>query len=478
MTYTIEPIAGEGYDVIVCGGGTAGCAAAIAAARGGAKTLLIERSFSIGGMLTIGNAGITKATRHYSDQEDYRKLVTARLKDAPEAVQIAGGILKEYCHRMMAEGAALGTDGQIGAYVFTDRYGAQFTMMDMLEESGVDILYDSRVCSVAMDGNTITGVLVCNKSGFTEYPAKRVIDATGDGDVAALAGAEFVTGVTQEDIAEGGGIILGQLTKTGSMYRVRNVDFPKLLAYLKANPEIFHVQRFGIMTLEDVEDSLQKGDMAVFSLRSYNPDGSARLGVQIYNAPASDEAILLNFDQSVEVNGLDTAAVSKGQGMLFRQIRKNLEFLRENLPGFENARFSFIPDIGIRESRRILGDYCMTGSDLLKGVDFPDSIGCGGHPIDVKHLRQDMERHKYENWQFHMPYRIMLPRGIENLLVAGRCVSVTRMVMGCIRPTAQCMILGEAAGTAAAISLEDHVTCRELNVQKLRAKLLDHGAIL
>lgn len=479
MNYTIEPNIGENYDVIVCGGGTAGCAAALAAARGGAKTLLIERSFSIGGMLTIGNAGITKITKHYKDHEDYRTKITARLKDHADEVQVAGGIVKEYCHRMMDQGDALGTDGQVGAYVFSDRYGSQFTMMDMLEEAGVQVLYDTRVCAAKMDGNTITGVLVCNKSGFTEYPAKQVIDTTGDGDVAVAAGAETVYGVTQEDIEEGGGQVLGQVTKTGSMYRVRGVDLNKLIAYLKENPHLFKVQRFGIMSLEDVEKALQKGDMAVFSivLPAFKEDGT-QVTSQIYNAPASDEVILLNSDQFVEINGLDAIAVSNGQAKLFKQIRNNLDLFRKEIPGFENARFSHIPDIGIRETRRIKGDYTLTGMDLFKGVDFPDSIGCGGHPADAKHLREDVENFKYENWMFHMPYRVMLPKGIENLLVAGRCISSSRLAYACIRPTVQCMVLGEAAGTAAAIAVKDGVTARGVDVQKLRETLTQNGAIV
>ena len=478
MSYTIDAKQGESYDVIVCGGGTAGCAAALAAARGGAKTLLIERSFSIGGMLTIGNAGITKITKHYKDHEDYRTKVTARLKDHASEVQVAGGIVKEYCHRMMDQGDAIGTEGQIGAYIFSDRYGSQFTMMDMLEEAGVQVLYDTKVCGAKMDGNTITGVLVFNKAGFVEHAAKQVIDTTGDADVAVFAGAEYSYGVTEEDLAEGGGQVLGQVTKTGSMYRVRGIDFNKFLTFLKANPEYFAVQRFGIMSLEDVEKALNKGEMAVFSVRIFNPDGSQLVGIQVYNAPASDEAILLNFDQTVEINGLDPMAVSNGQYKLFKQIRNNLEVLKANLPGFENARFSHIPDIGIRETRRIVGDYRLTGMDLFKGVDFPDSIGCGGHPADVKHLRDDVENFKYENWMFHMPYRVMLPKGIENLLVAGRGISATRLAYGCTRPTVQCMVLGEAAGTAAAIAVKDNVTARGVDVQKLRATLVENGAIV
>ena len=138
----------------------------------------------------------------------------------------------------------------------------------------------------------------------------------------------------------------------------------------------------------------------------------------------------------------------------------------------------FLQDIGIRETRRITGDYSLNGKDLLEGRDFEDSIGCGGHPVDIKPLREDILNHHYENWRFHMPYRIMLPKGIENLLVAGRSVSATRMASGSIRPTVQCMVLGEAAGTAAALSVQDNVTARELNVKKLRDKLLENGAVL
>lgn len=475
--FTFEATVCDTYDVIVCGGGTAGCAAALAAARGGAKTLLIERSFSVGGMLTIGNAGITKTTVHYTEEEAYKEQVLSKIGAHPEEVQIAGGIMKEYCHRMMENGSAIGTEGQVGSYIFTDRYGAQFTMMDMLEEAGVQVLYDTKVCGVSMDDNKVTGVRVFNKSGFCEYPAKCVIDTTGDADVAAFAGAKFVVGVTEDDLEEGCGAFVGQIYKAGSMYRVRNVDLNKLLNYLRENPEYFMVHGFGVMMLDDVIESAAKGDMVVFKVRINKPDGK-EVRIQIYNAPASDEVVILNNDQNVVVNGLDAKEVSDGQAKLFKQIRANLEVLKNNLPGFENARMSFLPDIGIRETRRIQGDYCMTGKDLLEGVNFEDSVGCGGHPIDIKPLRKDIEKHHYENWSFHMPYRIMLPQGIENLLVAGRSISASRMVMGSVRPTVQCMVLGEAAGTAAAMSVQDGVTCRKVDIQKLRAKLLENGAIL
>lgn len=475
--YSIEVNIGEKYEVIVCGGGTAGCAAAIAAAREGARTLLIERSFSVGGMLTIGNAGITKYTVHYSDAQKYRDNVLESLGEHPERVQIAGGIAIEYVNRMAEVQGAIMTDGQAGSYVFTDRYESQFTMMDMLEDAGVEILYDSRVCYVSMEGNKIVGVVVFNKSGFTEYPADRFIDATGDADVAAMAGADFVTGTTQADIEEGCGSFVGQLLSYGSMYRVRNVDLKRLLEYLKEHPENYRVHPYGVMMIDDVVASVEAGEMLVFHMMVDMPDGTQNI-LQVYNAPASDEVVLLPGNQGVLVNGLDAMALSNGQTMLWKKVRESLEYYKKVIPGFEDARMSFLPDIGVRETRRIIGDYWLTGMDVLTGKNFEDSIGCGGHPIDIGPLKEEIKKHPYENWRFHIPYRIMLPKGIENLLVAGRSVSASRMASGCIRPTVQCMVLGEAAGTAAAISVKDGVSCRDVDIKKLREKLIENGAVV
>ena len=475
--FTIKAVHRGKFDVIVCGAGTAGCAAAIAAARNGAKTLLIERSFAVGGMLTVGNAGITKYTVHYTDKMEYRDKVLRVLGENPQSVQIAGGISKEYVDRMIAKGGAVATEGQAGSYVFADRYEAQWTLMDMLDEAGVEVLYDTKVCQPAMDGNEITGVLVFNKNGFSEYSATCVIDATGDADVAVMAGAEYVTGVTQEDIDEGCGTYVGQALHNGCMFRVRGVDMKRLLEYVEKNQDRFIVHEFGVMMLDDVVDSTLRGEMSVYRIWLDLPNGS-RVPMQIYNAPASDEATLLPGNQKFMFDGVNAEAISKGQHDLWRNVRQTLDHVKKTVPGFENARMCFLPDIGIRETRRITGDYRLTGQDLLDGVDFEDSIGCGGHPVDIKPLRKDILDHHYENWRFHMPYRIMLPKGIENLLVAGRSVSASRMANGSIRPTVQCMVLGEAAGTAAAISVKDGVTCRQVDVAKLRKTLLDNGAVI
>ena len=205
MDYNIVAKAGGKYDVIVCGGGTAGVAAAIAAARAGSKTLLLERTFTVGGMLTLGDAGITKFSEHCRDAQVYKAEVLDVLGTNPRSVQVAGGIPHEYVMRMMRQGGALGTRGDAGSYVFTDRYCAQWTLMDMLQEAGVEVLYDTSVCLARMEGNTIRGVVAHNKEGFVEFLADCVIDATGDADVAALAGVAFHKGVSETDLQEGCG---------------------------------------------------------------------------------------------------------------------------------------------------------------------------------------------------------------------------------------------------------------------------------
>lgn len=474
----IEVQLGQHYDVIVCGGGTAGCTAAIAAARNGAKTLMIERSFTCGGMLTQGNAGITKFTEHYTNNEDYRKLVLEKLGISPEKVQVADGIAKEYVDRMMATGNAVGTDGQAGSYVFTDRYASQFTMMEMLDEANVTVLYGTFVCDAVMEGHAVKGVLVQNKGGFTQYTAECVIDATADGDVAAAAGVPYCVGASQEDIDEGCGDYIGRIISAGSMFRVRGVDMERLMQHLAANPELFKEHQYGVMMIDDVIKSAREGQMAVFGFNMPLANGTTTF-LQIYNAPAKDEAVLLPLScVGVQVDGLDPIALSKAQHNLWLKIRDSFDHITKTVPGFENARMCYLPDITVRESRRFDGDYRLNGQDLLEGRDFEDSIGCGGHPIDIGPLREDIKKHHYENWRFHIPYRIMLPKGVDNLLITGRCVSATRMASGSLRPTVQCMVMGEAAGTAAALSLQDHVSVREISYKKLREILLKNGAVL
>ena len=477
MKYTIEAKPYGEYDVVVCGGGTAGVCAAIAAAREGVKTLLIERSFTVGGMLTVGEAGITKFSEHCKDVDKYKKEVLDVLGTEPKKVQVVGGIAHEYVMRMLKNGKALGTNGDAGSYIFTDKAEAQWVLIQMLDEAGVEVLYDTRVCLVKKDGDTVTGVVVHNKEGFCEISAKQVIDTMGDADVAALAGVPFHKGACEDDIKEGFALEIGQLHGSGVMFRVSGIDFEKIIAFLEENPNRIWHHPFGNMSIENIRESYRKGDMVVFGINGIKTPLGPRM-VQIYNLPKKDEAILMNYVMcSHEGDGLNARSLSEGQNAVQKGVRDLCVLLRE-LPGFENLNITYVPDIGVRETRHIVGEYVINALDVLTGKDFPDSIACGGHPIDVYPQPAEVRDMDMNHWRFHMPYRIMLPKNAENLLVAGRSISATRGASGSIRPTAQCMALGEAAGVAAAMAVKGGLTPKTIDVKVLREKLVEKGAII
>lgn len=484
MTYTIEPKQGKRYDVIVCGGGTAGVCAAIAAGRQGASVLLVERSFSVGGMLTEGNAGITKFTEHCKDPEAYKKEVLDVLGTDSRRVQVAGGLAREICLRLIGTGGAAGTGGDCGSYVFTDRYAIQTLLVDLLTEAGVEVLYDTRVCLVNKQEESVRSVVTVNKDGFTEFAAACFIDATGDADAAALAGAEYVLGADEEDIAEGGARQVGQMQPMGCMYRVEGIDYPRLFAFLEENPG-FTVQSCGLMDFETVKESYARGDMCVFCVPIDNPDPAVaqripRVLVQIYVTPSRTGAVLLSFGPTLTAytgSGVDAASLSAGHDAMLHGAQTVTHSLQQTYPGFERVRITHIPAAGVRETRHIAGKYKMTALDVISGRDFADSIGCGGHHVDTDTVPEAIRR-MMEHWRYHIPYAVMLPKTVKNLLVAGRAVSATRLAAGTLRVCTSCMQMGEAAGVAAAMAAAQGVAPDAIDVQALRAVLAENGAIL
>ncbi len=486
MKYTIEAKVGKEYDVIVCGAGTAGVIAAIAAGRQGASVLLVERSFHVGGMITEGNAGITKFTEHCKDIDEYKREVIDVLATDPRSVQVAGGIAHELCMKLVAVGGASGTNGDLGSYVFTERYAAEAMMLDMLAEAGVEILYDSKVCVVDMDGDTLRKVVVANKEGFVEYAAKCFIDSTGDADVAFLSGVECHLGANENDIAEGGAIKIGQMQPMGTMYRVEGVDFESLFEYFETNPG-FTYQSCALQDFENIKESYAKGDMCCFCVPISNPDpvsgaSHPKVLVQIYVTPSHSGAILLSFGPTHNCfvgDGTNPRQLTKGQNLLVKGALEITDILRREYPaGFANAKVTHVPDIGVRETRHIVGKYVMNAIDVMSGREFDDSIGCGGHHIDTDTAPTEVRAMGMSHWRYHIPYSIMLPEKVKNLLVAGRAVSATKLASGTLRVSVSCMQMGEAAGVAAAMAARDGISPDEIDVQKMRQILIDGGAIV
>ena len=262
----------------------------------------------------------------------------------------------------------------------------------------------------------------------------------------------------------------------------------KLFAYLEKNNG-FAIQSCALQDFESIRESYKKGDMCCFCVQIPNPNPLTvekipKVLVQIYVEPSRKGAILLCFGGGEKTNtylgnGVDAVSLSKGQNeMIFGALRIT-EILRSEYPeGFANARVVHVPDIGVRETRHIVGKYKITALDIISGRDFEDSIGCGGHHIDSDTVPAEIRAMSMDHWRFHVPYSIMLPEKIKNMLVAGRAASASKMASGAIRVSVCCMEMGEAAGVAAAMAAKEGISPDEIDIKSLRKILVDGGAIV
>ena len=465
----------EPMDVVVCGGGTAGVTAALAAARGGAKTMLIETKGFLGGMLTGGNAGLTMYAK-FSGRPAEHEADLRCLAEDPEKLRVAGGIPMEITRRLLAEHAALGNEGTAGAYLFTNSEVFKRVLVEMLEEAGVRIRFHTMVVDVVKSGRIVEGIVLESKSGREVVPARQFIDATGDGDVCVRAGAQYTVGVTKDDFcAAAGGI--GKRTPMGVMFKVGNVDFDRVFAFLGEHPEAFRKQSFARFSYEEALERWRRGEMATFMIA---PPGGDPQGMQVYNLPDPGVATLLCWPGGFESDGCNADDLSQAECQMAKMIAHWMDCIRK-IPGFEKTFLLQVPEMGVRETRHIQGDYVLGLMDIYKQKDFEDCIGFGSHPVDTKprpEWLRDPETSYPPRWYFQIPFRALLVSGLQNLLVAGRCISATHEAFGCIRPTVQCMITGEAAGTAAALCVRGNVNPGKLDTKLLRQKLAENGVLL
>ena len=460
-------------DVLVCGGGTAGCVAAIAAARNGADVVLIERDHFLGGMMTEGNAGLTKYIVHGAD-EDKQAEIVRELREDPARVRLVGGIPLEITHGLLESGSAVGTHGTGASYVFTDSQEFKILLYEMMIEAGVQIVLHSMVCDVLTDGKVIDGVITQTKAGRTAYLGDYVIDATGDGDVAALAGIPFILGVGPEDAVYQQELApLGQLQTMGSMFRIGGVDFDQYIAHLREHPESFFVQRVAQMTYEEMLEAYEDGEMVIFM-------GTTASGrkFQVYNYPHPGVMIgCISIPGSR--NGLDVDELTRAEYEVMLEARRLVAQIRASVPGFEGAFVLDTPKAGVRETRHVKGEYALNIMDMLTIREFEDTIGKGCHPVDITPIPREVEEvGPRDAWYFNIPYRTLVASGCDNLLLAGRCTSATREAAGFLRPTVPCMIMGQAAGTAAALLCRSGQAARDLDVKGLREILREQGVVL
>jgi hypothetical protein len=452
----IRPIVKEdqtaSYDVIVTGGGMAGIAAAIAAARGGARTLLIERAGWLGGV------GITGATGLHSFFNVFDACPGA------ERARVAAGIAQELVDRTQAMGGALG-------HVRMERGGDFVSMLTPVEpevfklvvvqtclESGVELLFHTVLDEVRASDGHIDGLVVWNKAGRSLLRAKVYIDTTGDGDLAAYAGAPFETFKAGEAGAY----------SAGFTFRLCNVDLQRLEADLEQRGMISQLAH-AIKPGTDRPDLVRLG-IDFRQMRERGTPGVPRYFLSSSLRPR--EITYVNCINYGPNDGLDPVALTRAEIDLRGQMMAVADMFRTNFDGCQECYPAGpSPSAGQRRGRAIHCSYELSQDDCTKGRQFEDAIGCFGF-IDNGHYFVE------QAGAYGIPYRALLPLGVDNLLIAGRMMTVDLVAHNSTRNTVACLVCGQAAGSAAAQAALGGLSPSEVNVEQLQAQLLQDGALL
>jgi hypothetical protein len=444
----------EAYDVLVVGGGNAGCAAALAAARTGARTMLVERYGFLGGTATAAMVG-PWMTFHSG------------------AERIVGGIAQEIVERLIALGGSPGHIPDSSDYVSTitpfDPEIHKALLFDLMRESNVRLLLHALVVeAVRDDGGAVRGATFATVGGPRTIRAQRTIDATADAFVAAAAGCELQQGDER-----------GRVQPSSLMFRLSHVDMDALAAYVREHPD-------------QLRTSLPPGDRNAAALTAvaglYDLWHGAQAGgvgvprelVSFFISPYPDE-VTVNMTRVVDIDPLDPDDLTRAEIEARAQAMRLVTFFRERVPGFARARIAATAtQIGVRESRRIVGAYTLTRDDILERHPFDDAIARSSYPIDIHNPSgSGTTTHRLPpGTSYEIPYRCLVPRTVDDLLVAGRCISTTHEALASTRLTPTVMTLGQAAGTAAAMSVRDGVTPRAVDVRALREKLIADGVDL
>ena len=415
-------------DVLVVGGGSAGASAAISAARQGAKVTLIEKYGFLGGtgamVLDTFYGFFTPGTREE---------------------KVIGGIPDMVIAGLQAHGAVIKRPNTYGAgagYTY-DPEVLKVVWDALLADAGVDVLFHTSFIDLQMNGSGIGTLFVSGPKGPRAITAKFVVDASGDAHVAARAGAPF------EDAGALG--IAQSLTTT---FKMINVDVERAKAFPKT-------EMWALM--ESSEEAY----------RLPRKEGSAHI------TPLPG-VMVTNMTRVAGVDGTDVVALSAAEAEGRAQALEYARFLKDKVPGYEQAALGGLStQIGVRETRRIKGEYWLTREDVLAAAKFPDAIARCGAPIEIHHAAEGT-RWEYlpDGETVDIPYRALVPAGVDNLLVAGRCLSASHDAHASVRSIGQCLAMGQAAGTAAALAVTDSVAARAVDTERLRDRLRGQGALI
>ena len=442
------------FDVAVIGGGPAGTVAAIASARRGAKTILVEQNGYLGGALTACGTG-PQMTYHAGD------------------VQVVRGIPQEMEEEMIRRGFSTGhipdAVGFCSSTTAFDPEGMKIVWEDMAREAGVTLMYHTVFTGCTVENGVIRTARLYTKGGFYELSAKVFVDASADADVATSAGVTSVYGREEDNLAQ-------PMTMN---FHVYGVDREKVCDFVLNNLD--DMARYTPRNLRELRHYDISGAFSRIQAAKDAGEFHIDRDTVLCFETNTDGEYVVNMTRIAKHSAVDPFDLTEAEIEGRKQVQETLRFLKKYIPGFENCHLAFSgPNIGIRESRKVDGVYKLTAEDLTDNVMFPDAIAMGGYPIDVHSPDGGNTVHKFlkpGSW-YSVPYRSLVTPGVENLIVAGRCLSATHGACSAVRVTPVLMGIAQAAGTAAAQSAHTDMPANKLDTNALREQLKADGVFL
>lgn len=450
--YTAKVSSVTTAEVIVCGGGCAGVVAAIASARNGVKTILVEKTSIVGGTATNGLVGPFMTCFDPSGKQ-----------------QIIKGIFNEIIERMEEKGGAVhpsktGAVSNYGCYIKLRHNNVtpfhpetlKMVLLEMLVEAGVECYLNTTILDVEKEGDRVTGIVAFDGNDLRLFEGKIIIDCTGDAFVNVKAGAAC----EMEDVETG-------LQPMTLFFWIYNADDEKIEEFLSQDEETRYLPYHHI-----IEKARQEGKFNI---------NRNKIGMYHMVNPGEWR---LNTTRIQGRNPVDSKDMNQAYMDGMRQVDFLMEFFKQ-LPGLENARLAQVgANVGVRESRRIIGEYILTEQDMIENTEFQDTIALCSYPVDLHPAKGALTGTSYKKEHtdvadvYEIPFRILLTRDLDNVLTAGRCVSATHEALGAIRIMPSVFAMAQAAGTAAALAVRSDIKLKQLDTKRLQEILEEQGQCL
>ncbi len=445
----------KSYDIAVVGGGPGGLPAALAAARRGHRVILVERNAFLGGAATSG-LGILG----FLDKEGKQAL---------------GGIAEEIVMRLKAMHGALGhyrcpvhnSISSISPECF------KIVAVEMCQESGVDILFNNELVDVQVKNNRVSKIAVYGKCVRTEISAQVFIDATGDGDLAYMAGAEYISGQDETGIMQ----------PSTLMFTVTNYNLDTFLDFAERNPSEYGIKEdyskgYDPAFFRSTPGHCFIGLTEMIKKAAANGEFDIPRNQFIYITSPTEGELAINTSRITDIDASDVYELSDGLVKGYMQIKQLIEFLNKYVPGFENARISSIsPTLGIRETRHFKGVYRLTKEKMYSDEARENAIAQSAYNVDI-HSGQASHIDLYPVTKpFPIPYGCLVPKALDGLLLSGRTICLDTVTYASARVMGPCIAVGEACGTAASLAVEEKKNVRDLKVKEIQKILKENGNI-